>query len=462
MFFNKISIAALATAAIAAQAASSAIDADVVVVGGGTSGAYAAVRLSQDFGKKVLVVEKASVLGGHANTWYDPATKKPFGYGIDVFDNNTASVNYFARFNIATKAPTSDTSVPISADFTDGTLVNYTAPASAAAEAAFGRWREQWKRFESLLLPVGTEFPTGDAIPADLLLPWKDFARKYNLEAFTPRIWTVMGLDVNTALVIDVWKAYYPSNGGFVAASGDNREIYFKIRDLLGDSVMYESEVVSSTRSDAGVRLVVKHKDGSTSTVSAKRLLVTIGPDTMDKTAFDLDDNETAVLHSTWGNRCYTGIVSHPSLPAKTITNTDPAAAGGNFLAYPTTPYLANFVYRANSSFGPVFRSLVIAQKETSFQDAQNIVRGSLQRLMDAGTVPKGDVNQLKFEAFEDHGILYRRWTPEQLRAGIINQANKLQGLRSTWYTGAYWMNNNAAMLWNATDTILPKMLQGI
>lgn len=62
MFFNKITVAALATAAAAAQAASSAIDADVVVVGGGTSGAYAAVRLSQDFGKKVLVVEKESVL----------------------------------------------------------------------------------------------------------------------------------------------------------------------------------------------------------------------------------------------------------------------------------------------------------------------------------------------------------------------------------------------------------------
>ena len=35
---------------------------DVVVVGGGASGTYAAVRLREDFGKSVLLVEKKSHL----------------------------------------------------------------------------------------------------------------------------------------------------------------------------------------------------------------------------------------------------------------------------------------------------------------------------------------------------------------------------------------------------------------
>jgi ribulose 1,5-bisphosphate synthetase/thiazole synthase len=35
---------------------------DVVVVGGGASGAYAAVRLRDDFGKSVGLIEKQSIL----------------------------------------------------------------------------------------------------------------------------------------------------------------------------------------------------------------------------------------------------------------------------------------------------------------------------------------------------------------------------------------------------------------
>lgn len=35
---------------------------DVLIVGGGASGAYAAVRLREDFGKSILLVEKENIL----------------------------------------------------------------------------------------------------------------------------------------------------------------------------------------------------------------------------------------------------------------------------------------------------------------------------------------------------------------------------------------------------------------
>jgi len=38
---------------------------DVCILGGGSSGTYAAIRLSQDLGKSVVVIEKAGRLGGH-------------------------------------------------------------------------------------------------------------------------------------------------------------------------------------------------------------------------------------------------------------------------------------------------------------------------------------------------------------------------------------------------------------
>ena len=40
------------------------IEKDVVIIGGGASGAHAAVKLRQDFGKSVVVIEKATTLVG--------------------------------------------------------------------------------------------------------------------------------------------------------------------------------------------------------------------------------------------------------------------------------------------------------------------------------------------------------------------------------------------------------------
>lgn len=48
----------LAVAAIPASAANSIIRRDVVILGGGASGAHAAVRLREDYGKSIVIVEK--------------------------------------------------------------------------------------------------------------------------------------------------------------------------------------------------------------------------------------------------------------------------------------------------------------------------------------------------------------------------------------------------------------------
>ncbi|KAI8800036.1 hypothetical protein BJ742DRAFT_843233 [Cladochytrium replicatum] len=50
------------------------IEKDLVVVGGGGSGIYPAIRLRDDFKKSVLIVEQKGRLGGHSENYTDPAT----------------------------------------------------------------------------------------------------------------------------------------------------------------------------------------------------------------------------------------------------------------------------------------------------------------------------------------------------------------------------------------------------
>ena len=45
------------------------VNKDVVILGGGASGSYAAVRLREDYGKSVLLIEKEAALVGILITW---------------------------------------------------------------------------------------------------------------------------------------------------------------------------------------------------------------------------------------------------------------------------------------------------------------------------------------------------------------------------------------------------------
>lgn len=477
---------AFAAVADAVLGANAAIDTDIAIIGGGGSGAYAAVRLREDFGKDIVVVEKQNRLvrgfvfkpflagdhvansfqGGHTQTYHDPTTNKPFDYGVNVFTNLTASMDFFGRFNIPVQSPVFRQGPTLYADFTTGKAVDYTPPSTTEVTGAITRWREQWLKYQDLLLPTGSNFPNGGDIPEDLLLPWNDFARKYDLEALSPSIWYTVVVDLENALMIDVWKAYAfvgaTTDLGLQPVSGDNSEVFEKAAQLLGSDVMYESQVISAKRSDDGVQIVVKGKDGSTTEINAKRLLITIGPETMDQTVFDLDDEEAYVFSSTSGNRGYTGVVSHPSLPAQAVQHTSPGAMAANYLDFPSPPAMSSFDFLGNSSTGPIYRTVLIVPRDTEFEEAKSLVRSSLQNLMNAGTIPVGDVGQVDFREFHDHGALYRQWTADRLRGVIVSRATALQGLRSTWYTGAFWMNNDCAMLWNTTDSILPRVVEGI
>ena len=88
-----------ASAAMGTADGDTVIERDVVVIGGGSSGTYTAVRLT-DLGKSVVVVETTDRLGGHTQTYTDPATGLTTDIGVMVFHDLPIVHSYFGRFSV--------------------------------------------------------------------------------------------------------------------------------------------------------------------------------------------------------------------------------------------------------------------------------------------------------------------------------------------------------------------------
>jgi hypothetical protein len=72
---------------------------DVVILGAGSAGTYAAIQLKV-LGKKVLVVEMEDHLGDHTNTYVDKASGAHFNLGVLVFYKIQMVFGYFKSLNV--------------------------------------------------------------------------------------------------------------------------------------------------------------------------------------------------------------------------------------------------------------------------------------------------------------------------------------------------------------------------
>lgn len=57
---------------------------------------------------------------------------------------------------------------------------------------------------------------------------------------------------------------------------------------------------------------------------------------------------------------------------------------------------------------------------------------------------------------------MHPRLTAEAVSSGLIQQQVALQGLRSTWYTGAAWSAPFSTVLWEYNKVLLPSVIEGI
>ncbi|KAL2176435.1 fumarate reductase/succinate dehydrogenase flavoprotein-like protein [Thermothelomyces heterothallicus CBS 202.75] len=476
-----------ATAATAATAAAATIGGkctntivrDVAVIGGGASGAHAAVWL-RDNGYSVVVVEKADRLGGHTNFYRDPVTGKDINVGVQAWMEYKDSFEFPKRMNVSTSGSMSFT--PNTAqyiDFTTGLPVaGYKAPATEEMYAALQRYLDVLEKYEDMVLPGFFNFPEPGAIPEDLLMPFGEFVAKYNLEAAVPQIWdsTAQGLG-DTMNVPTLWviqasgvpmvRALLGQAAAAVPASGRLYDLFGSIADFLADDVLYSSTVVSSTRYDArspkkGVSLTVRGPGGKLTCVEAKRLLVSIEPTLANMAPFDLDPSELTILSKFQYTTVYAGILRHPALQTlNAYTGRTTGAASLNYTAFPVAPQVGRIDYVGDTQ--DLFQFTAVGTAADTSKIMQALLSGSIDAMIAAGTLPAAPSgSSVDYAIFADHGPMHARVSAADLRAGFIQQLYSLQGRRNTFYTGAAFSAGFSTVLWEFNKVLLPKVVKGL
>ncbi|UNI21310.1 hypothetical protein JDV02_007311 [Purpureocillium takamizusanense] len=446
---------------------------DVVIVGGGASGSYAAVRIRDDFGKSVALIEKKGRLGGHVDTFIDPATGTPLDFGVKSFIDEGNATGFFDRLGIQRKhgAPSRLNTTYI--DFHARKVVDFRPPTMAKQTDALKRYLAIVEPWEHLIQPGYFNFPDPNAIPDDFLIPYGAFATKHNLEEATPFIYQVTGLGLGnitnelTLFVLQTFTAAMARStlglqDSFVPVSGRNQDVYDAVAGVLGSDVFYNSEVFDALRTRSGVQLDIKNTEtGHITTVEAKRLLVAIEPTAENMKPFHLHREEDDIFRKFKYTRRYAGILDTDLLGVNaSYFNLPLNAAPNNYLSYPKIPYDARIDYMG---VGRYFRVNVIGDENFEESSAKEQVKCDIQTLIDVGVVPAADdVAALDWADFSDHGPMYAHVSAKEVASGFFQKLYGLQGRSSTWWAGAAWSVHYQTALWAYVDVLLPKLMQGL
>lgn len=428
---------------------------DVCIIGGGSTGTYSAVRL-EDFGKSVVVVEMKGRLGGHTETYIDPATQIPVDIGVEIFHNLSIVTDYFVRFNVPLTTAVFPPIPEQWVDFRTGKVVaGYTPASNAALGAALAAYTAQLLKYPGL----NGGFFLPNPVPEDLLLPFGHFVKKYSLDAAvysifqfsqsmgdilaTPTLYVmkVVGLDLIRSI----------QEGFLTTAHHDNSELYQNAQAVLLPNLLLNSTVVNMDRDHKdSVKVEVDTPTGR-KLIQAKKLLITIPPLVDDLQKFDLSDTEHDLFRQFSNVGYWTALTRNDGLSDYLSINNVGANTPDNIPILPA-------VFAINPTGVPGLHAVKYgAPSPTSLSDqqVQNDILKSIQRLATGGADPGASANA-NFAVFSSHTPYGLTVNADAIRRGFYSKLYALQGQRNTFWTGAAFNAHDSSMLWVFTEGVLP------
>lgn len=444
---------------------------DVCIIGGGSSGTYAAIRLQQ-LGHTVAVVEKQSRLGGHVNTYQDPETGATFDFGVIIYENITVVSQYFASLNV-TLAPHSDAaSSQVYANFkTDGKAIRNPESLpwnnQTNVVAALSEYAGILERYP--FLSNGYELPT--PVPEELLLPWGEFVETHNLSAlaYTVHLYAQGLGNILAQTTLYVMKEFSTvlvqillgEDGlAFVAsASNGNQKLYDQALRQLGNDVFLNTTPTAIHRESEGVTIdVYSHTSGESTTIQAKNLLIAIEPtlSNIQGLGLDMTSHENHLLRQFNNSYYWNAVIKAAGVPTNTdFFDTNLHAPYG----IPALPALYTFGGAPGTS--DLFTSYFGSPHYLSDEEVKLMMLDEMSRVIQANGYNVSQSPEIL--AFHNHSPFKLTVSSKSIRNGFYSQMNALQGKRNTWWTGAAWQAQDSSQIWNWTETtLLPRMLASL
>ncbi|KAJ7457154.1 hypothetical protein B0H11DRAFT_1738776 [Mycena galericulata] len=443
------------------------ISRDVVVIGGGSSGTYAAVNLLAR-GRSVAVLEQQGRLGGHVETYHDPATDAPFNLGVILYYNNTINNAYFSLLGVPTSSAVMTAGGNAYLDFATGKPVPGFDPetqvdAFLPALLAFNSYVSETYpyltlSYENLTYPV----------PAELLESFTVFAARHNFTAML-QLYDLYAQNIGNLWQLPTYHAIHAFDPkliqfflqGFInAASGDNQDIYTAAAAYLGsENVFLNSTILDVDRSGScfGAEAVAavcvlstapaSPGTGNTTTLTkARKLLVAIPPSlpSLASAQLDLDAHERALFAAFHGFTYGVTVFSAPGLNSSEMYYNVGTKTPDHLLALPGA---FEFVPLPEGRFAAWFGAL-----EEGWTPAR------VEALI-ADEVARMGGGDVKFNFLKIHAPFRLGAAPRDVAGGFYRELYALEGRRNTFWTGAAWAEQDSSQIWWWSDvSLLPKM----
>ncbi|KAJ5908612.1 hypothetical protein N7495_001294 [Penicillium taxi] len=449
-----LAAAAAATHIHRAFKAEDIITRDVAILGGGSTGTFAAVQLNGQ-GHSVALVEKKSSLGGHAETLYLP-NGSYINYGVEGYFNNAKTKDFFAQLNVDYEILLPGTILSHSVNFNTGKTV---APGADILEtvAAAVLYRAAIEQFDYLSTGLYT---LPDPVPEVLLRPFKEFVEKHALQGALELIFTFAEnvgdlLEAPLIYVIQNFGIVHIDallNGGYIRPKNGTGQLFSQATEYIGkENIFFDTTVSQMKRNATGVEMVIQSTDGTSKLIQAKKLLVTFPPTTDSMSGFDLRTEESE-LFSKWGHKnYYAAAVTNTNIPDfVNVVNTDPNNQPGSL---PLPPFIWAFEYSGVPGY---FMAKIVAEGNFTAEEARDLIRSDLKRMSTAGTFSTSAEPEIA--AFASHSPETLIVSVDDVRDGFYRKLYALQGEQSTYYTGYTFCTDYSTVLWNYTSSVLDMM----
>ncbi|KAJ7723834.1 hypothetical protein DFH07DRAFT_1005060 [Mycena maculata] len=227
------------------------VSCDVVVIGGGLSGTYAAVNLLAH-GQSAAVLEQQGRLGCHVEMYIDPATGAPSNIGVIDYYKNSINQAYFSLLGVPT-APVPQTATgevyldlatreTVSKFDAEAQIDSFLPTVLAYTTYVNATYPYLTLSYENLTYPI----------PDELLEPFTVFAARHNFTAML-QFYESLTQNIGNLWQLPMYHGIHSLNpklveftfAGFInAASGNNQDIYTAVATYLGAQNVFLNSTV--------------------------------------------------------------------------------------------------------------------------------------------------------------------------------------------------------------------------